>query len=114
MNQKQMMHQRIAELGGFMVLHHGMNPGEAGVAVRELLAAERKLHRLAEHSCNGTMKTERIERLEENTLRKIAKAYPGLELYYQTDPRGCALYVGRSNEELTGDNYNAAGVAFCA
>ena len=36
-------------------------------------------------------------------LARIMAAYPALTAFIQTDPRGCALYVG---EGLTDSNYN--------
>lgn len=36
-------------------------------------------------------------------LNRIMASYPALKAYIQTDPRGCALYVG---ENLTDSNYS--------
>ena len=36
-------------------------------------------------------------------LARIMQRYPALNAYVQTDPRGCALYIG---EGLTDSNYN--------
>lgn len=38
-----------------------------------------------------------------NRLKRIMANYPTLTAYIQTDPRGCALYIG---ENLTDSDYN--------
>lgn len=48
-------------------------------------------------------------------LTKIMAAHPDLWSYHQSDPRGCALYVGRK-AEMNGDDINCCytrGVAVC-
>lgn len=102
---------------------------------RALIRAERTLHTWAEHECNGA-----IQR-DERTLRpywhstydgrqlgrtadretgarkritRILAAYPSLVPYFQTDPRGCALYVLRPGDVPEGqdpDGYYSRGVA---
>lgn len=44
------------------------------------------------------------------TVRKICEEL-GLRWYYQTDPRGCALYI--SKEGLNETNYSSRGYAVC-
>jgi hypothetical protein len=39
-------------------------------------------------------------------LDKIMARYPGFQAYVQTDPRGCALYIGHAGEALTSSNYS--------
>lgn len=41
-------------------------------------------------------------------LKAIMAKYPKLSAYVQTDPRGCALYIG---ENLTDQNYSSHGIA---
>lgn len=47
---------------------------------------------------------------EAGALRRVAKVCQdaGLHFYHQTDPRGCALYVG--TEPLTDQNYSTRGI----
>jgi len=48
-------------------------------------------------------------------LEKIMSKYPELWFYYQTDPRGCSLWIGKKSD-LKGLNLNQAysyGVAVC-
>lgn len=57
------------------------------------------------HSSNKPIYTLVADR-ERGALRRLAaimKNYPALSAYVQTDPRGCALYVG---EGLTDSNYS--------
>lgn len=61
---------------------------------------------------NGKVSRYRIADKEKGALKR-AKAIceaNGLFFYYQTDPRGCALYI--SNEPLTDQNYTN-GLAMC-
>lgn len=50
---------------------------------------------------------------EKGALKRIKAVcnLAGLHFYYQTDPRGCALYVSR--EPLTDQNYSSLGVPCC-
>ena len=61
----------------------------------------------------GTMHQHAIPDRERGALKRVAEVCKelGLFYYHQTDPRGCALYVG--NEPLTDQNYSSAGVACC-
>jgi hypothetical protein len=57
------------------------------------------------HATNKPTYTEVADK-ERGALKRLAaimKNYPGLTAYLQTDPRGCALYIG---EGLTDTNYN--------
>ena len=48
---------------------------------------------------------------ERGALKRLAKImanYPKLTSFVQTDPRGCALYIG---EGLTDENYSSKGIA---
>jgi hypothetical protein len=47
-------------------------------------------------------------------LESIMSNYPDLWFYYQTDPRGCSLYIGRKSE-LRGElkQYYTTGVPVC-
>lgn len=50
-----------------------------------------------------------------NRLKAICANHPGIWFYYQTDCRGCALYVG-TVEQLRGDkpdNAYSRGIAVC-
>jgi hypothetical protein len=57
------------------------------------------------YSNNNTYRT-RIPDREKATLKRIAAICErlGLHYYYQTDPRGCALYVSR--EPIVDNNYS--------
>ena len=106
---------------------------------RTLRRAQMTLHRWAEEMCNGTIQRDWDDETEDQTGRPVRwtcgdhKSGPrrlgfvpdrergalarveqvckaaGLYYYHQTDPRGCALYVGAV--PLTCQNYNTAGVA---
>ena len=108
--------------------------------VAELVRIERALHRAAERDCNGG-----YERGDDGGWTRIARNYRGdvvsrvpcpdpyarlleraasilastdahLCAYHQTDPRGCALYVYRSDDpkaERIEQTYPAIGVAVC-
>lgn len=91
---------------------------------QSLRRIEMTLHRWGEHECNGdierdeeTGKTYSVSRAYTqgtgeykrwpttdretgalNRLAKIMAKHPGLWSYHQSDPRGCALYVGRDSE----------------
>lgn len=106
--------ERIGRL--FVQMHNlGFTPSETST----LLKAERVLHRWAEEECNGTIQrddngkpfrrvtwqecpgrvpSQGIPDREAAAYRRIEtlmERHPGLWWYHQTDPRGCALYVGR-------------------
>lgn len=48
-------------------------------------------------------------------IQAIIAAHPGLDWYYQTDPRGCAVYIYRHNDIIPGVNiessYSFIGIA---
>lgn len=108
-----------------------------------LLRNERTLHRWCEEECNGTIQREGDEQLsppyrysldqygtptvksarpirdaETAALRQLTSwcAHHGLSFYYQTDPRGCALYIYRESE-LEGrpidECYSTRALAVC-
>ena len=112
--------------------------------IEALRRIEMTLHRWSERECNGEVEvdddgkasavlsiafglrsfTDRITRYripnrEAGALRRLSSImarYPHLRAYHQTDPRGCALYVYRS--EVMGKRdpdscYSSAGVAIC-
>jgi len=104
---------------------------------------EMTLHRWCERECNGEIeRNEDTNKVYSNSpayingysdknfqsqipdretgalkrLDKIMSQYPELWYYYQSDPRGCALYVGkksdiRENERL--DSVYTRGVGVC-
>lgn len=103
--------ERAAALGRL-----GFSPDETG----ELMRIQRALHRIAERQCNedtsclkckgyghteaGAIRTEckpcggsgdTLGKREASLLRKasVLAEIHGFEVYHQTDPRGCALYV---------------------
>lgn len=55
-------------------------------------------------------KAYRVPNREAGALRRVAQVCEeaGLYFYHQTDPRGCALYVGA--EPLTASNYSSRGI----
>lgn len=61
---------------------------------------------------NGTMRKYPTPDREKGALKRVSAICKrlGLSFHYQTDPRGCALYVGH---DLTASNYSN-GVAICA
>lgn len=95
-----------------------------------LLRAEKTLSRWSELECNGTIQREeetgiayyyndytgrkgsRAPDREKGALKRIEAICTahGLHYYHQTDPRGCALYIGR--EPLPDNNYTR-GIAIC-
>lgn len=101
-----------------------------------LRRAEMTLHRWAEEECNGTIERNdatdvpyrvvqrytgnlpphrwAIPDRENGALRRVKALCKrlGLHWYYQTDPRGCALYV--ASLPLNDQNYSSAGVACSA
>jgi hypothetical protein len=107
---------------------------------QRLRRIEMTLHRWAEAECNGDIerdeKTGKAVRCyghgregarlymavpdkETGALKRLAAImanYPALWSHHQTDPRGCALYVGRKSElrpEHTIDCQYSRGVAVC-
>lgn len=61
-----------------------------------------EIHRHSENKPSYSVRPDR----ERGALRRLAgimKSYPALSAYVQTDPRGCALYIG---EGLTDSNYS--------
>jgi len=71
-----------------------------------------QLHRCYEKFCNGEYPTDAeyeadIRPLEEKII-KLAKE-KGLNVYFQTDPRGAALFL--SKESVGPDNYPVVGSA---
>jgi hypothetical protein len=100
---------------------------------RKLIRASQTLSTWGEHECNGAIqqddatgqyywysqdgrKLSRAIDRESGAVRRaqaIASKY-GLEIYYQTDPRGCALYVLRPDDIPQGrsiDSCYSNGVA---
>lgn len=86
-----------------------------------------KLRRLYEHQCNGCTREKflfeswadydqsrkqqiitvdkNVERITEQV--KVICTQLDIPVYFQTDPRGCSLYLGTTNDS----NYNTEGVA---
>jgi hypothetical protein len=66
------------------------------------------------HSHTETKATYRpLPDRERGALKRLAAImgkYPTLGAYVQTDPRGCALYIGIG---LTDSNYSSQGIAVC-
>ena len=113
--------------------------GLTDYAWRKLREAERTLHYWGEAECNGQIQTHddgsphlyRLDRWGSYTIhskqipdredlalkeaRRIADRY-GLLVFYQSDPRGCSLYVYRP-EDLNGSPidsvYPTQGLAIC-
>lgn len=50
---------------------------------------------------------------EKGALKRVREicASKGLNFFYQTDPRGCALYI--SKEPMADNNYSSKGTAVC-
>jgi hypothetical protein len=107
-----------------MTLHrwHELECGDSNNYATWVLVRGKKQGGVFEHDDDGKpyvesqsrSSTERTYTLvadrERGALRRLAaimKNYPTLSAFVQTDPRGCALYVG---EGLTDSNYNQ-GVA---
>jgi len=59
---------------------------------------------------HGEPRREPIADREAGAVARVSEVCErlGLHYYLQTDPRGCALYVGR--DELTPSNYSGSGV----
>lgn len=80
---------------------------------RQLLPVSRQLRLIGERQCNGYANTDwgrrqeaRDERKKANLLNKaisLADAI-GLQIFHQTDPRGCALYLVTNEMDYT--NYS--------
>lgn len=112
---------------------YAMEPEQA----RTLRRAQLALHRWAEEICNGTIQRDDeqgdgkpfrvyhfataphtfggphqtpVPDRERGALARVEKVCKdaGLYYYHQTDPRGCALYVGA--EPLNDQNYSTKGV----
>lgn len=112
-------------------------PAFAQDHARTLRRAQLTLHRWAEEMCNGTIQRDGeqgdgkpfrvteyggrwgltnkwakhpVPDRERGALARVAKVCKeaGLHYYHQTDPRGCALYVGA--EPLNDQNYSTKGV----
>ena len=106
-----------------MTLHrwHELECGNSDTYASYILVRGKKTGKVFEYDDNGTpfMETNphdgkprywRVpdrERGAHKRLASIMAKYPTLTAYVQTDPRGCALYIG---EGLTDTNYNR-GVA---
>lgn len=108
--------------------------GIRGADAAALVRASATLHTWGEHECNGAIQrdetTGRCAWYNTNTGKRIAftsdretgavkrakaiAARYGLTAYYQTDPRGCALYLVRLGDVPAGadiDAYYSRGVA---
>lgn len=81
---------------------------------RVLQKISRQLHRSFENECNYGL-TLRQEKRQENLIRKAEKLAKelGFELYVQSDPRGCALYLMAKESMNKGSslNYYSDGIA---
>ena len=69
---------------------------------------------------DGSPRKYAINDMESGALKKLSKImaeYPDLISYHQTDPRGCALYIGRKSDIPKGVNidsvYSSYLVGFC-
>ena len=63
----------------------------------------RKLHKIAEADCNfGPNDKREIREAKLLETASVLAQQLGLQVYHQTDPRGCALYLVDAE---TGDNY---------
>ena len=76
-----------------------------GLYMAELRRLSKRLHRAHENQCNG-VETDRQAQIycadrisAENAAKRL-----GFKIYIQTDPRGCALYLG--DETMNETNYN--------
>ncbi len=98
--------------------------------LQKLVRAEMALHRWCEHECNGDIQRDERDNLtyrhygvsmdkryrcpdrETGALKRIEKICKekGLHYYYQSDPRGCALYI--SDKPMTDSDYSK-GFAVC-
>ena len=111
------------------MLNHNLDISTGDIAILRRCAMT--LHRWCEHECNGTIQRDETTQKPFNVwfdsnwkehrspasdreagalrrIEKVCKEY-NAHYYYQTDPRGCALYV--SMEPLTDQNYNSKGFA---
>ncbi|MFH1461456.1 MAG: hypothetical protein ABIF12_00705 [bacterium] len=77
--------------------------------IEELKKISRSLHKLAEYDCNFGL-TDRQQKREDNLRKKAAELAQeiGFVIYYQGDPRGCALYL--LSKDMNKNNYNS-GIA---
>jgi hypothetical protein len=108
---------------------------------QRLRRIEMTLHRWAEYECGGdiqrdemtnkpsryygwntagtSVRSHPIADREAGALKRLAAImadFPAIWFYHQTDPRGCALYVGRKSDllpEHTIDCQYSRGVAVC-
>lgn len=112
-------------------LHLGQPVAGTVQIARTLRRAQLTLHRWSEEMCNGTIQRDGedgdgkpfrywdpgqrfktpVPDRERGALARVEQVCKaaGLYWYHQTDPRGCALYVGAV--PLTDQNYSTAGVA---
>jgi hypothetical protein len=68
---------------------------ETSWRIEELRKISRSLHYLAEAACNYGLtprQEKRQDRLEAQA-KQYAKEIGGVKVYFQGDPRGCALYL---------------------
>jgi hypothetical protein len=110
------------------LLHTELTPGHM-CSIRSLKRHAITLHRLYEAECNGCTRdrlpwesyaqydaarelqmewVEKRIKAMQKLLRKHATSL-GLHIYFQTDPRGCPVYV--SNCPMSDQNYHTNGVA---
>ena len=110
----------------------GFTPQE----IDQLLLDSKRLSTWGCHECNGVIqrdektgvpywysthdntKLNRAPDREAGCLRRVKAivAAHGLEYYYQTDPRGCAIYVIRPGDVPDGQDvggYYSRGIAIC-
>ena len=80
---------------------------------KKLLPVSRQLHNISERKCNGYADTDwgrkqeqRDERKKSNLINKAISLALEVDLYiyYQTDPRGCSLYL--IDNKMDSTNYN--------
>ena len=80
--------------------------------IERLKSIQKSLHKLAEFSCNYEL-TERQQTREDNLIKKAEAIASEINcaVYYQGDPRGCALYLV-CEEDKKGHNYTN-GIPLC-
>lgn len=74
--------------------------------IDELKSISKSLNNIGVADCNygdNPRRTKREERLVERA--KLLAGELGFSIYYQTDPRGCSLYL--ITEDMRGHNYNS-------
>ena len=104
--------------------------------IETMRKASRQLSRWCEAECNGEIQRDEetdlpfryygeemqyrtscrdMERAAKNRLNSIISAHPGFDWYYQTDPRGCAVYLYRHDDVVPGTSvdcsYSSIGIA---